>query len=248
VLGRLAEDDRYWQEAMAHYEKATPEPEFIPASQRLTSISLSVDGAEKTLARLQSLRQQLPEHSKLISLLEAEILRKEAQYQRGYDLLSSALRKAPDDEQLRYARSLFSEKLGNLSGLEADLRYIIDRDPENAAALNALGYSLANLSTRLSEAENLVKRALALEPEDPAIIDSYGWILFLKGDINGAVKVLERAYNKSQDHEIASHFGEALWANGDHQRAKTVWKAGLKDTPNSPIIYDTLRRLNLFND
>ena len=248
VLGRLAEDDRNWQEAMAHYEQATTEPEFVPASQRLASISLSVDGAEKTLTRLQTLRERLPEHASLIALLEAEILRKEAQYQRGYDLLSKALNNTPDDEQLRYARSLFSEKLGDLSGLEMDLRHIIDRDPENAAALNALGYSLANLSSRLGEAENLVKRALALEPEDPAIIDSYGWILFLKGDIHSAVKVLERAYNKSQDHEIASHFGEALWASGDQQRAKTVWKAGLKDTPNSPIIYDTLRRLNLFND
>ncbi len=248
VLGRLAEEDRNWPEAIAHYEQATANPEFTPASQRLSSISLSLDGPEKTLERLKVLRMRLPEHSSLIYLLEAEILRKESHFQRGYDLLTTALNSFPDDEQLRYARSLFSEKLGDLSTLESDLRHILKRDPENATALNALGYSLANLSSRLDEAESLVKRALALEPEDPAIIDSYGWILFLKGDTAGAVALLERAYNKSQDHEIAAHFGEALWASGDRQRAKTVWKTGLKDTPNSPIIFDTLRRLKLLND
>ena len=248
VLGRLAEEDRNWPEAIAHYEQAVTNPEFSPASQRLASISLSIDGAEKTLERLQNLRLRMPEHSSLIYLLEAEILRKETQYQRGYDLLSSALVNTPNDEQLRYARSLFSEKLGNLDGVETDLRHIIARDPENATALNALGYSLATLSSRLDEAETLVKRALLIEPEDAAIIDSYGWILFLKGNIDGAVKVLEKAYSKSQDHEIAAHYGEALWNSGDEQRAKTVWKAGLKDTPNSRIIFDTLRRLKLLND
>ncbi|MDF1693064.1 MAG: tetratricopeptide repeat protein [Zhongshania sp.] len=248
VLGRLAEEDRKWPEAIGHYEKATASPEFTPASQRLTSISLGIDGAEKTLARLQALRLRLPEHSGRIYLLEAEVLRKETQYQRGYDLLSSALSANPNDEQLRYARSLFSERLGNLAGVETDLRHIIARDPENATALNALGYSLANLSSRLDEAETLVKRALVLEPEDPAIIDSYGWILFLKGNTGGAIKLLEKAYSKSQDHEIAAHFGEALWASGDKQRAKTVWETGLKHTPDSPIIYDTLRRLGLFNE
>jgi len=248
VLGRLAEEDRNWPEAINHYQQATANPEFTPASQRLTSISLSLDGAEKTLELLQVLRLRLPEHSSRIYLLEAEILRKEAHYQRGYDLLSTALSNNPDEEQLRYARSLFSEKLGNLKAVEADLRHIITRDPENATALNALGYSLANLSSRLDEAEALVKRALVLEPEAPAIIDSYGWILFLKGNTGGAIKMLEKAYNKSQDHEIAAHFGEALWTSGDKQRAQSVWETGLKHTPDSPIIYDTLRRLELFND
>ena len=159
------------------------------------------------------------------------------------------MKTAPDDEQLRYARSLFSEKLGNIDDVESGLQHIIDRDPNNATALNALGYSLANLSSsRLDEAEQLVKRALELEPDDPAIIDSYGWIMLLKGNINEAVAQLERAFELTQDHEIAAHLGEALWLIGDKLRAKTVWQEGLKDTPNSPIIMDTLRKLELFDE
>ncbi|MBQ0759315.1 MAG: tetratricopeptide (TPR) repeat protein [Zhongshania sp.] len=249
ILGRLDEEDQNWQVAIDHYLQATDSAEFSQSSQRIASISLAVEGVDKALERLQSLRINHPEQATFIYLLEAEILRKEGRHQQGYKLLSGALKTAPDDEQLRYARSLFSEKLGNIDDVESDLQHIIDRDPNNATALNALGYSLANLSSsRLDEAEQLVKRALELEPDDPAIIDSYGWIMLLKGNINEAVAQLERAFELTQDHEIAAHLGEALWLIGDKLRAKTVWQEGLKDTPNSPIIMDTLRKLELFDE
>ncbi|MBW2940273.1 tetratricopeptide repeat protein [Zhongshania aquimaris] len=248
ILGRLDEEDHNWPQAIEHYLQATGSDEFNQSSQRIASISLAVEGIDKALARLKALRLNHPEQTIHIYLLEAEILRKETRYQTGYDLLSEALNRYPDDEQLRYARSLFSERLGNIDAVESDLQHIIDRDPKNATALNALGYSLANLSSRLDEAEQLVKRALEIEPNDPAIIDSYGWIMLLKGKLNEAVLLLERAFKQTQDHEIAAHFGEALWLTGDKERAKAVWEAGLQDTPNSPIILDTLRKLDLFNE
>lgn len=248
ILGRLDEEDRNWKNAIDHYLQATGSDEFHQSSQRIASISLATEDVDKTLARLRALRLNHPEQTVFVYLLEAEILRKEMRYQQGYDLLSDALKTNTNDEDLRYTRSLFSERLGNIDAVESDLQYIIDRDPENATALNALGYSLANLSTRLDEAEALVKRALELEPNDPAIIDSYGWIMLLKGNIKEAVTLLERAFKYTQDHEIAAHLGEALWLSGDKDRAKVVWEAGLKDTPNSPIIMETLRRLGLFNE
>jgi predicted Zn-dependent protease len=248
ILGRLDEEDQNWQNAIDHYLQATGSDEFHQSSQRIASISLAIEDVDKTLARLRALRLNHPEQTVFIYLLEAEILRKEMRYQQGYDLLTAALKADTNDEELRYARSLFSERLGNIDAVESDLQHIIDRDPENATALNALGYSLANLSTRLDEAEALVKRALELEPNDPAIIDSYGWIMLLKGNIKEAITLLERAFKHTQDHEIAAHLGEALWLSGDKDRAKVVWEAGLKDTPNSPIIMETLRRLELFNE
>ncbi|CAA0095741.1 Beta-barrel assembly-enhancing protease [Zhongshania aliphaticivorans] len=249
ILGRLDEEDQNWQQAISHYLKATGGDEFSKASQRIASISLAIESADKALARLKHLRVNHPEQATHIYQLEAEILRKEARYQQGYDLLSEALSTNTNDDELRYARSLFSEKLGNIDAVEHDLQHLIDRDPNNATALNALGYSIANLNkTRLDEAEQLVKRALELEPNDPAIIDSYGWIMLLKGNISEAVSLLEKAFKQTQDHEIAAHLGEALWLSGDQARAKLVWQEGLKDTPNSPIIMDTLRKLGLFNE
>ncbi|POP53497.1 tetratricopeptide repeat protein [Zhongshania marina] len=249
ILGRLDEEDQNWPEAIKHYLQATGGDEFGKASQRIASISLAIESVDKALERLENLRANHPEQASYIYQLEAEILRKEARYQQGYDLLSEALSTNTDSEELRYARSLFSERLGNIDAVEHDLQHIISRDPDNATALNALGYSLANLDpSRLDEAELLVKRALELEPNDPAIIDSYGWIMLLKGNISEAVSLLEKAFKQTQDHEIAAHLGEALWLSGDQARAKLVWQEGLKDTPNSPIIMDTLRKLGLFNE
>lgn len=248
VLGRLAEEDRDWQTALEHYQEASYGEEFDRAVRRLAALSATEESTDRALERLATLRRGLPQHAITLYLLEAELLRKSAQLQRGFDLLSQALATHPDDEGLRYARSLFAEKLGNIDIVETDLRHILERDPNNAAALNALGYTLANLTTRLDEAEQLVKRALQQEPDDPAIIDSYGWILLLKGQVEEAVVWLEKAFAQTKDHEIAAHLGEALWQAGDQQRARSVWKQGLEHTPNSPIIYDTLRRLNLMND
>jgi predicted Zn-dependent protease len=249
ILGRLAEEDQNWPEAVTYYLQATGPAEFTQSSQRIASISLAVESTDKALERLRTLRLNHPEQAIFIYLLEAEILRKEARYKQGYELLSKALKNRADNEQLLYARSLFSEKLGNIGDVERDLQHIIDRDPNNATALNALGYSLANLSnSRLDEAEQLVKRALELEPDDPAIIDSYGWIMLLKGNLNAAITLLEKAFEQTQDHEIAAHLGEALWLSGDKTRAKAVWETGLKNTPNSPIIMETLRKLELFNE
>lgn len=248
VLGRLAEEERDWADALSHYENATQSPEFSEASRRLASISLSTEGQEKALARLKALREAQPEQAEILYLLEAEILRKERLNQRGMTLMTQALAELPNSDQLRYARSLFAEGIGDLKTVETDLRHILARKPDDVAALNALGYTLANLSSRLDEAQQLVSRALTLEPDDPAILDSYGWILLLKGNTQEALNYLERAFAQDSDHEIAAHLGEAYWLLGREDEARKVWQEGLKNTPDSPIIYDTLKRLKLIDD
>lgn len=248
VLGRLAEEDRDWQDALEHYLQATRLPEFNEASRRVASIGLSTEGRDKTLTRLEKWRGEQPQHAEFIYLLEAEILRKSDLNERGFALLTQGLRRLPESMQLRYARSLFAERLDKLAAVENDLRYIIERDPDNSAALNALGYTLANRSARLDEAEQLITRALELAPNDAAILDSYGWVLLLKGQPEAALSYLERAFAQSQDHEIAAHLGEAYWLLGREQDARSAWQKGLQDTPNSPIIYETLERLKLIHD
>lgn len=247
ILGRLAEEERSWPEAIDHYQRVSGS-EFTEASRRLTAISLSTEGAEQSLQRLRDLRQQYPQHAVSLYLLSSEILRKSQQHQAGFDLLSAALDKHPADTQLRYARSLFAERLGDLKAVEADLSAILEREPDNATALNALGYTLANLTSRLDEAEQLVRRALTLEPDEAAIIDSLGWILLLKGDTEAARTLLKKAFEIIQDHEIAAHYGEALWLLNEQDKAREVWKKGLQDTPNSPIIMETLERLRVLDD
>jgi Flp pilus assembly protein TadD len=129
--------------------------------------------------------------------------------------------------------------------MEQDLRQILSNDPDNATALNALGYSLAILTDRLNEARALVSKALQLRPDDPAIQDSYGWIAYRLGDLELAENYLSKAFSQSKDHEIAAHLGEVLWRLGQREQAISVWQQGLSNDPSSTIIIDTLQRLQV---
>ena len=96
--------------------------------------------------------------------------------------------------------------------------------PEDASLLNALGYSLADRNQKLPRAEALIRKALEASPDNPAFLDSLGWVLFRRGDIPGALPHLERAYRIFPDAEIASHWGEA--AVGERQAGRGARAVG----------------------
>jgi tetratricopeptide (TPR) repeat protein len=176
-------------------------------------------------------------------LMEAELLLQNQRLDEGMALLQEALSTHPEQPNLLYLRSLVSEKLGRFELMEADLRIIIAQDPDNAVALNALGYVLANRGEQLTEARELIQRALAAKPDDPAILDSLGWVEYRLGNLDQAQKLLQRAYEKFPDPEVAAHLGEVLWMRGLRQQAKTVWQQSLEQHPDSAPLLETLQRL-----
>ncbi|MCH9673939.1 MAG: tetratricopeptide repeat protein, partial [Gammaproteobacteria bacterium] len=127
--------------------------------------------------------------------------------------------------------------------LERDLRDIISREPNNADALNALGYTLADRMDRYQEALKLVERAYELKPNDHYIIDSMGWVLFRVGRYDEAEKHLRRALELSPDAEIAAHLGEVLWVLGRQREAREVWDTALQATPNDKRLLEVIDRL-----
>jgi Flp pilus assembly protein TadD len=129
--------------------------------------------------------------------------------------------------------------------METDLRKVLKAEPNNPTALNALGYALANRTTRYPEALELISRALALQPEEPAILDSMGWVLYRNGNYEEAVGYLTRAYAKFPDAEVAAHLGEVLWVKGDTEAALLIWQGALLRDPEHPVMRDTLSRLGV---
>src|SRR5690606_4871577 len=124
--------------------------------------------------------------------------------------------------------------------LEADLRTILNIQPNHIDALNALGYTLADRTERYDEALELIQQAYRQKPDSPAIMDSLGWVYFRMGDIDNALPLLQKAFDVYPDHEIAAHYGELLWLTEQHEKAIEVWQAGLKNNPKSTILYNTL--------
>ena len=137
-----------------------------------------------------------------------------------------------------------AEKVDRIDVLESNLRKVIQLKPDYAHAYNALGYTLADRNTRLSEAYTLIEQALKLAPEDPFIMDSMGWVLFRMNQNDAALTFLKRAFEIRPDAEIAAHLGEVLWAMGRHDEAKKVWASALKESPANELLLATVKKFS----
>ncbi len=244
-LGQVAEKREQWQQAIQHYQNVPLGSDFISAINRITQLYQREGMIETARSYLQNLRLQHPQHSIRLYLFEANLLLSSKQYEQGQQLLTEALLIHPKQANLLWTRSMFSEKLDNIELMTSDLEEVIAQDPDNAVALNALGYTLADRAIRLDEAYVMIKRALELKPKDPAILDSLGWVQYRRGNMLEAISLLQQAFEAFPDHEVAAHYGEILWIMGQKEQAMEVWTKGLLNNPNSPIINETMQRLNV---
>ena len=128
--------------------------------------------------------------------------------------------------------------------MEADVREVLRTEPNNASALNALGYTLLERTDRIDEAEASILRAYALKPNDPAILDSLGWLNFKRGKTDEALQYLRQAYKMFPDDEIAAHLGEVLWVSGQRDEARRLWRDALRMHPKSEHLPRTRLRLD----
>jgi Flp pilus assembly protein TadD len=136
-----------------------------------------------------------------------------------------------------------AEKLSKLDVQETQLKKLIQLKPDYAHAYNALGYSLADRNERLTEARDLIEKALKIAPDDAAIIDSMGWVMYRLGDLPRAVELLKRAYEARPDAEIAAHLGEVLWQMNRKAEADRVWREALAKAPDDEMLKNTIKRL-----
>jgi tetratricopeptide (TPR) repeat protein len=244
-LGRIAEEAGDLDTAVSHYMQVGESREFASASNRIGQILIGagkIDESRKWFARQ---RDTYPRQREQLYGIEAELLREAGELAASMAVLNAALAELPESAPLRYARSMLSEQQNDLALMESDLRAIIARDPDNATALNALGYSLANRTDRHSEAYELISRALALSPDEPAILDSMGWVLYRQGRYEEALDYLTRAYAAFPDPEVAAHLGEVLWVSGKTGAASTVWQGALRKDPDHEVLVSTLKRLGI---
>lgn len=246
-LGRIAEKDGQVQEAVdAYMEVSKPDsPDFFSAKGRLGRILLDNGEPARSRAMFEGLRQQFPRAHERLYALEAELLMGAGRSTESMALLNQALSEMPESTSLRYSRSMLGERQGDLALMERDLRTILEKEPDNATALNALGYSLANRTERYREAHDLIARALELQPDDPAILDSMGWVLYRLGRYDEALTYLERAYRAFPDPEVAAHLGEVLWVSGNAKRARKVWSDALERSPTHDILVSTIQRFDV---
>jgi tetratricopeptide (TPR) repeat protein len=210
---------------------------------RQSNILFSSQRSAEASRRLSGARLDQPDYALQLYLIESEAWAKHQQPERASRLIEQALKQFPNDLSLLYTRAMLAEKRGDLAQLEKDLRFILEREPDNAMALNALGYTLADRTTRYAEAKVLIEQAHQLNPQDPAILDSLGWVNFRLGNLTEAERLLRQAHERFPDPEVAAHLGEVLWTRGKQAEARRIWDEALKEQPDSSILRSTLQRL-----
>ncbi len=243
-LGRIAESEGNDEEALRWYRKVNGGSNYFEARLRTAIIVARQGKVDEARAMLQELAVDNPAQEIRVLLVESDILRQERRYEEAFEILGRGLADYPDSPELLYAHAMAAERLGKIDVLERDLRKMLEADPDNAQALNALGYTLADRTDRYQEAYDYIKKALELEPEDPAILDSMGWVLYRLGRHQEAIGYLRKALEKAEagDAEIAAHLGEVLWVTGDREEARRIWEEARKRHPEDEVLRDTIQR------
>ncbi|MFG6178338.1 tetratricopeptide repeat protein [Halomonas sp. THAF12] len=245
LLGGIAEEQGEVDNALLYYRQVPPGDNFLLARASAARMLIADDRLVDARAFLRKERLDHPDIASQLTSLEVELLDAAGAREQANALLDSRLARHPHDAQLRYQRAMRAYQDGDLAAMEADLRTIIENDPGNANALNALGYTLADedVEGRLEEARSLIERALAIEPENPAIIDSRGWVEYRLGNPEAALPWLERAWAAMPDQEVAAHLIEVLWALGERERARELMTIAVERFSPRPRIDELLERL-----
>ena len=242
-LGQIAESRDQLDIAITHYRAMTGGANYFAAQLRL-ALALSASGnVEDGLEHLSNVTVQDDEQGLNLVRARGEMLTEHDRFDEAMAAYDKALAGDVYNTELLYTRAMLAEKMGRIDVLERDLRTIISEEPENAQALNALGYTLADRTERYEEALALINQALELTPDDFYILDSMGWVLYRLGRLEEAVEYLEKAREIRNDPEVAAHLGEVLWVMGDQDGARDVWESALRDTPNDKKLLDVIKRL-----
>jgi tetratricopeptide (TPR) repeat protein len=241
-LGEVAEERKDYA-AAARWYREVPEGEYyFEAQTRLGVIMAKQGDVEGARRHLQAIQAQTDAQRVQLFLAEEQVLRDAKRYNQAMAVLDDGLKQIPGDKDLLYARALIAEKQNRIDVTERDLRAILAQDGDNAQALNALGYTLADRTDRYQEALKLIERALALKPDDPFILDSMGWVQYRLGNNAEAIKYLKRALAARNDAEISAHLGEVLWVTGDRTQARSVWQKALENTPDNEVLHGTIKK------
>ena len=233
-----------FDEAAAVLWEVGTETYYLTAQLRLAFVIARQDGLQAGIRHLQEIEVRSENERVRVILGKNSLYQDFDLPERAKAVLDAGLAEMPQQPDLLYNRALLAAQLDLLEQHERDMRTLINLQPDNAHAYNALGYTLADHNQRLDEALELITQALKMRPNDPHILDSMGWVNFRIGNNDQAIQYLRRALAAQQHAEIAAHLGEALWVAGNRREAREIWEQGKQWSPDDPVLLDTLERFS----
>jgi tetratricopeptide (TPR) repeat protein len=244
-LAQIAEKRKDFVGAEAWISKIENADEIIQVQTRRASILANQGKLAQGQQLIRSLAERNPGDARQKLLAEVALLRDMKEYKLAHDLLAKAAATYPQESEILYDQAMMAEKLGEMADMERLLRKVIVLKPDGYSAYNALGYSFADRKMRLPEAKQLIQKALEFAPTDPFIRDSLGWVEFRLGNLAEASQILADAYKTKPNAEIAAHYGEVLWVQGERDKALAIWREGMLLEPENETLLETIKRFKV---
>jgi tetratricopeptide (TPR) repeat protein len=248
LLGQLAELLHHDDQALKWYGQVDPDSEHTFDAQLRSAVLLDKAGqreqAHALAVQLQQDYADDPESLRTAYELDAQMYAQDGKHAEAIDTYNRGLAALPDDPVLVYDRGIEEANAGNTDAALSDFRQVLAQNPDNVEAMNALGFTLADMDRDLPEATQLLRKALAAKPDTAAIMDSWGWLQYRLGDLGQAETYLQRAWSQQKDPDIGVHLGEVLWKLGRHDSAREVLGKVRKIDPHNHALKQVERKLH----
>ena len=245
LLSQIAEKQGRLDQAIKWLQLADPQNSKMAVQNQRAHLLARQGKLEQARAVIRAVPEAEQQDGVNKIQIEAQLLREANQSTEAQKVLGAGLERFPNEPDLMYDLAMICEKLKQFDRMESLLRKVMALNPDDPNAYNALGYSLADRNIRLDESRPLLEKALALRPADPFITDSLAWLEYRTGKTEDAIKLLQQALAARPDAEIAAHLGEILWASGQQDEARKVFKEALTRDPGNEVIKAVLARLHV---
>ncbi len=242
-LGRISDRRLEPDQAVRLYSQVQRGNNAVISQRRASEIMLQQGKGDEALEHLRQFGTDNPLYAIDMVEAEAQLLVSMGRYPDALDAYDRVIGFRPESETAVLGKAELLLRMGRLDDAIADYRQSVKRWPDSAIALNALGYTLADRTGEYAEAEKLIKKALKLDPDSAAIIDSYGWVLYRLGENERALEELQRAYTMLKDAEVASHIVEVLGSLQRLEEALTVLEEAELLNPDSALLRDIRERV-----
>lgn len=242
-LGRIADRNGEDDEAIRYYAQVTGGSNAVLSQSRAAGILVQQGEPEKALEYLNRFSGINPNFAVDMVRVKAQVLASIERYDEALEQYDMAVSYRPDVEGLVLGRAELLLVMNRLDDAIAQYTEATKRWPDSAMSLNALGYTLADRTDRYDEAAKLIRKALDLDPDSPAIIDSWGWVLYRQGRSEEALPILKEAYEKLRDPEVAAHIVEVLWALGRQDDATVALEEAEQRFPGNDLLLDVRKKI-----
>ena len=242
-LGLIAERHGDLERAVRLYAQVQSGDNTLPALLRACSILQRHGAAPAAQELLDRLLEDEPQRAPEILAARARFYADAGDSQQAIDVLDNGVLQYPDSVEIRYAIASTYEDQGRINAALHELKEVLKSRPDDPAAMNAYGYTLADHNKELKYARELIERAYATAPKNAAILDSLGWVLYRQGHAEQALPYLSAAYADDRGGDIAAHLGEVLWQLNRRTEAERVWSEAAAIDADNRLLKATRQRL-----